>query len=185
MLMRTQTLMASSSKFPAAVAIAGAVSRGYLSFETKACEVFEWWVSEPSDVRSRVTLQHLLTFTSGLVSSEDVGGCGVPCLGTENGTDYEPEACAREIYAQGPWVARPGALWSYHSLHLQLAGAMAAKAAGLSVQELLSEFLLEPLEMGATSWIGVKDGATLVPNPRNPHLAVYMVSTGDDYDTHP
>merc|ERR1712187_431881 len=94
--MKTQIIMASSSKFPAAVAIAGAVVDGHPSFETKASEVFPWWTKDASDVRSRVTLAHLLTFTSGMMSS-DFADCGTKCLSAANASIYEPEDCAREI----------------------------------------------------------------------------------------
>ena len=58
--------LASASKFPAAVAIAGEIAAGRIGFETKAADVFEWWTTSPSDPRSRVTLRHLLSFTSGM-----------------------------------------------------------------------------------------------------------------------
>ena len=63
--LREELLLASASKFPAACAIAGAVANGYLTFETKVSKVFAWWTNDPSDRRSRVTLRHLLSFTSG------------------------------------------------------------------------------------------------------------------------
>eukprot|EP00965_Chrysotila_dentata_P196507 6177618-Pleurochrysis_carterae.AAC.4 len=85
---------------------------------------------------------------------------------------------ARDIYEQGPWMVQPGTQWSYHSLHLQIAGVMAAKAAGLSVQQLLRKYLLDRLNMTSSHWIGNRRG---VDDP-NPHLAAAFMSTGDDYD---
>jgi CubicO group peptidase (beta-lactamase class C family) len=175
--MRTQMIMASSSKFPAAVAIAGAVNDGHLSFDTKASEVFPWWTKNPFDVRSRVTLAHLLTFTSGMISM-DFADCGTKCLSLPNASQYNPEECAREIYEEfkhnghdNHWV-EPGTLWSYHSNHLQVAGPMAAKAAGLTVEALIEKYLTKPLGMTSTFWGGYP----------NPHLAASMITTGDDYD---
>lgn len=175
--MTSEIIMASSSKFPAAVAIAGAVVDGYLSFDTKANEVFKWWTKDQSDVRSNVTLHHLLTFTSGMVSS-DFADCGTKCLSLANASQYHPEQCAREIYEEfayhgkgNTWV-EPGTIWSYHSNHLQIAGAMAAKAAGVTVRGLIEKYLTTPLGMTSTFWLGYP----------NPHLAASMVTTGDDYD---
>jgi len=175
--MDTQIIMASSSKFPAAIAIAGAVVDGHLSFKTKANEVFPWWTKDASDVRSRVTLAHLLTFTSGMVSS-DFADCGTKCLSLPNASQYDPEDCAREIYQEfayhgkgNLWV-EPGTMWSYHSNHLQVAGPMAAKAAGLTVERLIEKYLTTPLQMTKTLWFGYP----------NPHLAAAMVTTGNDYD---
>jgi len=175
--MQTQIIMASSSKFPAAVAIAGAVADGRLSFGTKANEVFPWWTDDASDVRSRVTLAHLLTFTSGMVSS-DFADCGSKCLSLPNASQYDPEDCAREIYEEfayhgkGNFWVEPGTMWSYHSNHLQVAGPMAAKAAGLTLEGLIEKYLTKPLGMKDTMWLGYP----------NPHLAASMLTTGDDYD---
>ena len=175
--MSTRNVMASASKFPAALAVAGAVQAKHLGFDTPAHAVFPWWTADPADNRSAVTLRHLLTLTSGLVS-DDFSSCGMPCLDISppplgNATKYTPEECAREIYDRGPWRASPGEVWSYHSLHLQLAGAMAAKAAKMTVGELLDTFLLRKLQMNSSFWLWQKT---------NPHLAAMLVSTGDDYD---
>jgi len=178
--MKTPVFMASSSKFPAAVAIAGAVAEGHLEFDTPVSQVFPWWTSAADDVRSAVTLRHLLTFTSGLVSAE-LSEENISCLDMSplsNASKMSAESCAREIYERGPWEAQPGTQWSYHSLHLQIAGAMAARAAGLGVQPLLRKYLLDRLGLHNSYWIGNQGG---VDDP-NPHLAAFFMSTGDDYD---
>ena len=173
--MRTRMVMASSSKFPAALAVAGAVQAGALDFDTPAHAVFKpWWTSDPADNRSLVTLRHLLTLTSGLVS-DDFSSCSIPCLSLNplsNASRYDPEDCAKEIYELGPWRAPPGVLWSYHSLHLQLAGAMAARASNTTLRALLETQLLHRVAMPRSFWLGYP----------NPHLAAAMVSCADDYD---
>jgi CubicO group peptidase (beta-lactamase class C family) len=172
--MKKQIIMASSSKFPAGIAIAGAVVDGHLKFDTLANEVFPWWTTDETDVRSRVTLRHLLTFTSGMVSSDFADG-GSKCI---NDMNDEPEKCARKIYEEfayqgmgNMWV-EPGTIWSYHSNHLQIAGSMAAKATNLTVKAVLEKYLIHRLNMTDTFWYGYP----------NPHLAATMVTTGDDYD---
>eukprot|EP00927_Polykrikos_kofoidii_P056324 TRINITY_DN50471_c0_g1_i1.p1 TRINITY_DN50471_c0_g1~~TRINITY_DN50471_c0_g1_i1.p1 ORF type:complete len:421 (+),score=79.02 TRINITY_DN50471_c0_g1_i1:72-1334(+) len=170
--MSTPLPMASSSKFPVALAIAGVVNKGQLSFDTPVHKVFSWWTSSADDKRSRITLRHLLSFTDGIVTA-DVGGGGIPCLDfVQRAWNMTPEACAEQIYNMANFTDEPGTSWSYHSLHLQLAGAVAAKAANLSMQELLEEHLIKPLNMTQTRWTGYP----------NPHLAAAMVSSGDDYD---
>ncbi|KAL1504327.1 hypothetical protein AB1Y20_010733 [Prymnesium parvum] len=151
-----------------------------LTFDTRISDVFDWWSSDPKDNRSLVTLRHLLTFTSGLVSA-DFGSCGIKCMDTtsaSHASELPIEACAVEIYEYGPWAVKPGTVWSYHSLHLQLAGAMAAKAAGMPLPDLLHKYLLDKLGMTSSHWIGNHGG---VRDP-NPHLAAALVSTGEDYD---
>ena len=167
--MSTPLAMASSSKFPAAIAIAGCVAEGHLTFDTFAHEVFPWWTSDPAVPKSRVTLRNLMSFTSGFYSP-DTGG-SVPCLGA-NASVYTAEACAREIYDLAPFLYEPGTTWAYNSFHLQVAGAMAAYAAGISVQELLHRYLIQPLKLNATMWMG----------GGNPGLAGNMMTTGNDYD---
>ena len=41
------------------------------------------------------------------------------------------------VLRQAPFEFEPGSTWSYNSFHLQIAGAMAASAAGISTQEML------------------------------------------------
>lgn len=180
--MQTPQFLASSSKFPAALAIAGAVNEGRLSFAAKAHEVFPWWTSDPSDRRSEVTLHHLLTFTSGLVLS-DPGTGNIQCLNVSNPSAVKtlPEECAREIYDRGPWQAAPGTAWSYHSLHLQVAGAMAAKASSLTLPQLLQKHLIGKLNLTDSFWLTDLRNPTPQPDP-NPHLAAFLISTGDDYE---
>lgn len=167
--MSTELAMASASKFPAALAIAGAVADGHLSFDTRVHEVFPWWTAEPADRRSRVTLRHLLSFTSGFWSP-DVSG-SLPCV-SGNSSSYTSESCAREIYEQAPFEFEPGTTWAYNSFHLQVAGAMAAAAAKSSVQEVLQKYLVDRLNLTGTFWMG----------DSNPVLAASMITTGDDYD---
>lgn len=172
--------LASASKFPAAVAIAGAVAEGHFTFDSLAADVFSpWWTTATDDPRSQVTLHHLLTFTSGLVLESPDGG-DVPCLAF-NASKVPSEECAKQIYSSGHWQSAPGSIWSYHSLHLQLAGAMAAKACGVTIPALLDKYLLKRLNLTHSFW------ATDLSHPGpsadpNPHLAATMISTGDDYE---
>ena len=59
-------LLASASKFPSALAIAGAVAEGHLSFDTYMHEIFEWWSADASEPRSGVTLRQLLPSSTRL-----------------------------------------------------------------------------------------------------------------------
>jgi len=171
MTMSKRVAMASSSKFPVVLALAKAIADGHVSFDTKVSDVFSWWTGDTLDIRSRVTLKHLMSFTSGMVINS-VGSGNISCLGLR-GIFYSSEGCARQIYNEAPFEAEPGTTWSYHSLHLQVAAAMVAKATGLSLQSFLKEFALKPLGMQRSFWIGAA----------NPHVAATLVSCGDDYDS--
>ena len=166
-------LLASASKFPAALAIAGAVADGHLTFDTHAHEVFDWWSANASDPRSGVTLRQLLSFTSGFYWKDASSGAA-PCMTSLAGASrYTAEECAKQIYEDAPFPFAPGTTFAYNSFHLQLAGAMAAKAARLSLQDLLHKYLIGKLKLNRTAWLG----------GQNPQLAAAMTSTADDYDT--
>ena len=62
---------ASLSKWPAAVMISGLVADGIMSYDDRANKFLKFWATDPEDVRSGVTLRHLLSFTSGY--TEDAG----------------------------------------------------------------------------------------------------------------
>ena len=68
--------------------------------------------------------------------------------------------------------AEPGTTWAYNSFHLQVAAAMAAKAANLTVQGLLHTYLIDKLGLSGTSFVGGE----------NPYIAAAMQTTPDDYD---
>ena len=117
--MNHSIVLASASKFPAAVAVAGAVENGFLTFDTKVCEVFEWWSCDPADLRSGVTLRHLLSFTSGFYNV-DAGGGSRLCVSPPESALFTPEECAKDIYHKQPFLYAPGTTFAYHILHLQV-----------------------------------------------------------------
>jgi len=165
---KTPLLLMSASKFPAAVAIAGAVALGNLTFDTHASEVFPWWSNAASDPRSAVTLRQLLSLTSGFYSPDQAGF--VPCM--EPGATSTSEQCAEQIYNNASFAFKAGTTFAYNSFHLQIAGAMAAKAQGVTVQELLSTNLLDKAGMKHSGWLGGE----------NPLMAFGLHTIADDYD---
>ena len=100
--MQTPMYLASASKLPAAMAIAGTVADGHLTFDTLVNTVFSWWTRDSADPRSRVTLRHLLSFTSGFYWPDESGF--VPCMEL-NGTsvNISTEECAHQVYDQAPF----------------------------------------------------------------------------------
>ena len=63
--MTTEMAGASLSKWPAAVMISGLVNDGTMAFTDKANKYLDFWATDPADTRSNVTLESLLSFTSG------------------------------------------------------------------------------------------------------------------------
>lgn len=155
---------ASLSKWPATLTIAGLVADGTMSFDDKANKYLDWWSKDPSDPRSNITLRHLLTFQSGYTSDPRV-----LC-------QYNPFAnflkCAETLYKSAKISSPPGKTWSYISIHLQLAAAMAVSASGLAPDVIFQRYVYQPLGMNGTSWFPKK----------NPMMAAGIVTTGADFE---
>ena len=67
---------ASFSKWTTSVMIGGLVKDGILSFDDKANKHLSYWATDPKDVRSEVTLESLLSLTSGFQEdSPFIGEC--------------------------------------------------------------------------------------------------------------
>merc|ERR1711935_877832 len=93
----------SAGKMPSTVAIAAVVNDGYMTWDTKAKDVFDWWTKDPKDPRSRVTLANLLNFVDGFVNIEGTfqftnDPWTQRCLTPGLANFYTPESCAKQIY---------------------------------------------------------------------------------------
>jgi CubicO group peptidase (beta-lactamase class C family) len=126
---------ASTSKWPLAMMFVGLVADGTIrSLDAKASEYVKWWATDAGDPKSQVTLRQLLSFTSGF-------GTGAPgqenssdlCMDSES-SDLDFNGCAHEVYLATNLSGTPGKTYTYNSVHLQLAGAVAMSASGLGIQ---------------------------------------------------
>lgn len=151
MTLDTPVLTASTSKWPMAMMIVGLVDDGTIkSLDDYAHSYVPWWSTDvANDAKATITLRQLLSFTSGF-------GSGSP--GQENGTDTcmdnstlypgaTYDSCARMIYDNTTLSGTPGSTFSYNSVHLQLAGAIATHASGLTIQEVITKYLITPYGM--------------------------------------
>ena len=195
--MRTQIPTGSTSKWPSAMMFASLVADGTIgSLDDHVSKYLPWWTKDPRDMRSEITLRHLLTFTSGF-------GGGHP--GDEfntraarqwrarqpasrpltdraadraaNSTDAcdsdrgDISRCARSIYETVALIGRPGTVYSYNSNHLQLAAGLAVAATGLPIHELVRRYLFSPNGMTQSYYAG-----------KCPDFAGSLVTTGVDYE---
>jgi CubicO group peptidase (beta-lactamase class C family) len=114
---------ASTSKWVTAAVILSFLAR--LELDTPASQAIDWWTDDAADPRSKVTLRHLLSFTSGLQSSTDHLCVLVGAGSFEN--------CVENIYdAAGDGIATPGTEFAYGQNHMQVAGLMAVETLGFS-----------------------------------------------------
>jgi CubicO group peptidase (beta-lactamase class C family) len=150
---------ASTSKWVAASVILDLVDRGLLQLSDEPSAYLPFWQAHG------VTLAHLLSFTSGY-SKEP------PCLNLPN-ADFAN--CVERAYDQNVDIAPPpGSAFDYSSVHLQIAGLMAVRAAGAAG---FAEIF--------TAWQArtglFPSGAFDLPSPSNPRLAGGMHWTGQEY----
>lgn len=150
----TRVPIASASKWVSALVLARLVERGALRWDST---VGEWWPTASADKRG-ITLAQLFSHTSGLPGDES--GCIANALTTL-------QACAAQILG-GPTAAAPGTTFAYGGLSMQVAGAMAERATGLSWEALFARELTAPLGLVATDFgfNSTAPGLVTVPNPR-------------------
>jgi len=111
--------------------------------------------------RNYITIEHLLTMTSGLAWNE---------WGAKHGTSAndidmlyfdcnDPVTCVLER----PWWAVPGDLFTYNGGGMVILGEILKNASGLNIDEFSMKYLFAPLRIDSTIWTqyenGMYDGA--------------------------
>lgn len=153
---------ASTSKMVTAVIILDLVKGGVLSLEDNPQKYISWWQTDGN--LSSIQLKHLLNFTSGL-SEEDF------CI---NLSFADFENCLEKTVAENQNSKVAGEEFYYSSAHLQVAGLMAIKAAGVSSwQELFNQF------QSKTNLF--PNGSYDLPSQKNPRLAGGMHWNAKEY----
>lgn len=156
---------ASTSKTVSAVIILRLVEKGYLSLADKPQRYITTWPIVSTDPLFNMTLEQLLSFTSGLTTEP-------PCQNF-GGSNFE--SCVNSIATTNAGNGiTPGQEFYYASTHLQVAGLMAIKARGVATwQDVFTEF---------KSQTGLFPTATYdLPSATNPRLAGGMHWTGEEY----
>ena len=149
----------SLSKFYTTMMVANMVNHGILSFDDKVAKYLDWWQKDPEKPLGGATLRHLLSFTTGfrrdVCYGENSGESSCFCL-----KGYVD--CAEQMYINETKLSldhHPNMTWSYLSIHLQMAGAMALKAAEAhepdarhTMQTLLRKYLYTPFGLEHTTY---------------------------------
>lgn len=158
--------IASASKWMASATIMRLVERGTMRLDDRPQQYLDFWTNDPADARSRVTLEQLLSFTSGFDSRNQDADCTLDPTTTV-------QACAGDIYADGP-DGTPGEQFAYGNGHLHIAAAMAEKASGLAFADLFEREIAVPLGLSDQS-------AFAFPSRANPLVAGGATSSANDY----
>ncbi len=129
----TRVAVASASKLVSALVLFDAIARGELSLTSTTGAVLGWTGS-----RGTITLEQLLSFTSGLEN--------------ENSCTFNPlvslASCVGTISTQ-PVLAAPGTRFDYGNTHLHVAARMAEVTTGKSWITLFRERLAQPLGLAS------------------------------------
>jgi CubicO group peptidase (beta-lactamase class C family) len=140
-----QTLFAygSISKTICATLVMRLVETGLLDLDTPICDYLPGLnFSNPAYGR-KITLRHLLSHTSGL-----------PAAGKDFGP-RDPDSLGRFIYDQIPlytFLAEPGGVHLYSSTVFCIAGYVAEAVTGKYYDDLVQEYVFDPLQMDRTTF---------------------------------
>ena len=161
-----QHRLASASKLLSGIIIYRLVESGALSLDDKPAGLIAGWTQDPLDDRSQITLEQLLSFTSGF----NYAPVDPSCVGNGNITMGQ---CALQYHDDG-LDAVPGEEFYYGAAHLQIAGHMAEVATGLRYSELFQSQIVDQLGLGVKSVFEL-------PSITNPRASAGAQSTANDY----
>lgn len=161
--------LASGSKWPAVTALVACFAANNISLDDPLHKYLDWWSADPSDETSLVTIRHVLSMTTGMISD---GGSirGDPSTPFYNVSTVPERAfllcslrkgnvstCAQAMYdavdISGPLFA-PGSKFMYSSFGFQWAAAAAEVVEGKSTDYILEHYLLGPAGMSPTCYWG-------------------------------
>jgi len=154
--------IASASKWLTGATVTTLVEQGLMSLDDQPQDYLSYWTDDPGDPRSRITLEQLLSFTSGFHRPPAESGC----IGNDA---YTVQSCVAEWYEVGVDV-EPGTTYYYGPVHMQVAAAMAEIAAGQPWGEVVELTIAIPLGLTSTRFEG-----------NNPRASGAAISTAIDY----
>jgi len=141
----TEYRIASATKWVMASTIMRLVEKGDMALDDNPQDYLVFWTDSASDVRSDVTLDQLLSFTSGFRGRPAL----VPCVSNANTTIA---ACVPALYASYH-AYEPGSTFFYGPAHMHTAARMAEVRTGKSWPQIVEDEIFAPLGVADTvSW---------------------------------
>jgi CubicO group peptidase (beta-lactamase class C family) len=161
--------VASASKLLSALIIQRLVESGTMRWTDTVADYFGSDYPGASDEKGRITLGQLFSHTSG------IGAAPATCLEFEY-RNRSLDWCAKSILGLAlSWP--PGTFFAYGGNSMQVAGAMAQRATGMSWDQLLRSELTGPLSMTRTDYGTNNRGVPYA----NPIIASGARSTSKDF----
>jgi len=158
--------LASASKLLSSITIMRLAEQGTLSLDDHPQDYIPWWTNDPTDDRAHITLEHLLSFTSGFNYQPGEANC------TSDG-NITLEDCARDFYDKDI-ESVPGDVFYYGPAPLQIAAYMAEMASGVAYVDLFKTQVGDVLNLGS-------DTGFVTPSLTNPRASAGAQSNVDDY----
>lgn len=114
-----------------------AIDKGFImSVDTRVCDILPEFCS---DGKEKITIQHLLTMSSGLDWDEGYTSLFGPVTRSYYDKDLPGQMYLIDVQMD------PGVEWNYMSCNTQLLGMIIKKSSGMSVSEFAGKYLWEPI----------------------------------------
>jgi CubicO group peptidase (beta-lactamase class C family) len=140
----------SVSKSIVSACVGIAISQGKIkSVDQKVFAFFPEFSKYDTGWKSQLTIQHLLTMTSGLTWNEDV-----PYDNPENSEAQMIKSSNQiEFVLSRSMYAEPGKVWKYNGGTTQLLAAIIEKVSGKRVDQYAATYLFQPLGITNFEWV--------------------------------
>lgn len=158
--------IASASKLVTGLAVWSLVESGEVSLLSRPADLLEFWADTQGDPRSGVTLEQLLSFTSGFNDPP----VGPSCAGDGR---LPLEDCINALYTRGTQT-QPASTFAYGPNHMQIAALMTREAVGTDLKDTMRDLLFEPFELSIQTGFDAARGD-------NPRYSGDLISTAEDY----
>lgn len=158
--------LASATKLLTGILAYRMIQAGKITPTAKPQQYFGYWTNSSTDKRSRMTLEHMLAFTSGFNTKDaNLLSCVYNKLTTL-------DLCIRRIYNGGA-DTEPGSVFFYGPHHMQVAAGMMDAADSGDFGAIFARYVTTPLGLANTSYA--------LQSPANPWAAAGGESTAEDY----
>ena len=135
----------SCTKSVTSLLIGIAIEEGYIdSVDQKLFDIFsdKWKPSYGNETKKDITIEHLLTMTSGLEWDELTDGFNL----------WGPAGYTLDYILEKPLVTEPGTSFEYSTGACQLLSSIIQKETGMKTSEFAQQYLFEPIGIQGSEW---------------------------------
>jgi CubicO group peptidase (beta-lactamase class C family) len=109
-----------------------------------------------SNNRNYITIEHLLTMTSGLAWDEWSSSHGANSSNDIDRLYFVEDQISNVL--ERPWWAEPGTFFTYNGGGMVILGEILKNATGMNIDEFSMKYLFEPLNIDSTQWTRYENG---------------------------